>query len=99
MSPETALGRADRLGKAQITHDRVAELVVVGFHAVGTLLGEAATRHDARIDLLGGGLARISGTPVARFRIGVKAARPDAVLGWLADNGATVCPAGIEVAA
>ncbi|RJQ71660.1 methionine ABC transporter ATP-binding protein [Pseudonocardiaceae bacterium YIM PH 21723] len=96
---ESALGRADRLGSAPIAHDRVADLVVVGFHAVGTLLGEASSRHDARIDLLGGGLARISGTPVARFRIGVQAARPDAVLDWLADNGATVCPTSSEVAA
>jgi D-methionine transport system ATP-binding protein len=72
------------------THDRVADLVLIGFAAVGALLPEASTRFGVDISVIGGGLTRLGETPVARFRVGVDGVRADATLGWIAERGASV---------
>jgi D-methionine transport system ATP-binding protein len=76
--------------------DRVAEVVLIGFAAVGALLPEAGTRFGVDIGVTGGGLTRIGETPVARFRIGVRGERADGALAWIADRGGVVhqAPAG-----
>ncbi|MBC6450271.1 methionine ABC transporter ATP-binding protein [Actinokineospora xionganensis] len=71
-------------------HDRVAEVILVGFAAVGALLPEAGARFDSAISVVGGGLTRVGETPVARFLIGVNGARADAALAWIAERGALV---------
>ncbi|HEX2132292.1 MAG TPA: ATP-binding cassette domain-containing protein [Actinophytocola sp.] len=68
----------------------VADVVLVGFAAVGSLLPEATSRFGTEIAVVGGGVTRIGETPVARFRLGLTGARADAALGWLADRGAAV---------
>lgn len=76
--------------------DRVAEVVLIGFAAVGALLPEAGTRFGVDIGVAGGGLTRIGETPVARFRIGLRGERADGALAWIADRGGVVhqAPAG-----
>ena len=71
-------------------YDRSADVVLVGFAAVGALLPEAASRFDVELATIGGGLTRIGDTPVARFRIGVRGAQADTVLAWISDRGAHV---------
>ncbi|WP_086820919.1 methionine ABC transporter ATP-binding protein [Allokutzneria sp. NRRL B-24872] len=71
-------------------HDRVADVVLVGFAAVGALLPEAASRHDVELSLLGGGMTRLNDTPVARFRIALNGERADAALKWIGERGAVV---------
>ncbi|HEY7595975.1 MAG TPA: ATP-binding cassette domain-containing protein [Actinophytocola sp.] len=71
-------------------HDRVVDVVLVGFAAVGALLPEAAHRFGVHIEVIGGGLTRFSDTPVARFRLGVCGTRVDSALVWIADCGALV---------
>jgi D-methionine transport system ATP-binding protein len=73
-------------------HDRVAEVVLTGFAAVGALLPEAGGRFDADIAVLGGGVTRVGETPVARFLLGLTGERADAALGLLSEHGATVRP-------
>lgn len=68
----------------------VADLVLVGFAAVGSLLPEATSRFGTDISVVGGGVTKIGETPVARFRLGLRGSRADAALGWLAERGATV---------
>lgn len=65
----------------------VADIILVGFAAIGALLPEAASRFDSEIAVLGGGVTKIGETPVARFRIGLTGNRTDAALGWLAERG------------
>lgn len=65
----------------------VADIILVGFAAIGALLPEAASRFDSEIAVLGGGVTKIGETPVARFRIGLSGNRTDAALGWLAERG------------
>jgi D-methionine transport system ATP-binding protein len=65
----------------------VADIILVGFAAIGALLPEAASRFDSEIAVLGGGVTKIGETPVARFRIGLTGNRTDAALGWLSERG------------
>ncbi|HEV2778101.1 MAG TPA: ATP-binding cassette domain-containing protein [Actinophytocola sp.] len=71
-------------------HDRVADVVLVGFAAVGALLPEASARFGVDISVVGGGLTRLGETPVARFRIGVSGERADSAIAWIADRGGLV---------
>lgn len=73
--------------------DRVADVTLIGFAAVGALLPEAANRFDVDIAVLGGGLTRIGETPVANFRLGVSGERAEVALGWIRDRGGLVRPA------
>jgi D-methionine transport system ATP-binding protein len=68
----------------------VADIILVGFAAIGALLPEAASRFDSEIAVLGGGVTKIGETPVARFRIGLSGNRTDAALGWLTERGGYV---------
>jgi D-methionine transport system ATP-binding protein len=72
------------------SHDRVVEVVLVGFAAVGALLPDASSRFDVRMEVITGGVTRFGDTPVARFRLGVRGGRVDSALAWLADCGALV---------
>ncbi len=97
-----ALGRADsRIAEALLPpvdtprgaladHDRAADVVLIGFAAVGALLPETADRFDVELATLGGGVTRVGDTPVARFRLGVTGRRADAALAWLSERGAHV---------
>jgi D-methionine transport system ATP-binding protein len=71
-------------------HDRVADVVLVGFAAVGALLPEVANRFGVDLALLGGGLTRLAETPVARFRVGITGERADSALEWISEAGAVV---------
>ncbi|RZS40815.1 D-methionine transport system ATP-binding protein [Herbihabitans rhizosphaerae] len=71
-------------------HDRIAEVLLVGFAAVGALLPEAGARFGVDIAVLGGGLTRLGDTPVARFRVGVTGERADATLAWITERGGHV---------
>ena len=73
--------------------DRVADVTLIGFAAVGALLPEAATRFAVDIAVIGGGLTRIGETPVARFRLGLAGERAEVALGWIGERGALVRPA------
>jgi D-methionine transport system ATP-binding protein len=75
---------------ARADYPRVADVVLVGFAAIGSLLPEAASRFGTDISVIGGGVTRIGETPVARFRLGVSGHRTHAALGWLAERGGTV---------
>jgi D-methionine transport system ATP-binding protein len=71
-------------------HDRVADVVLIGFAAVGALLPEAANRFGVDLAVLGGGLTRLAETPVARFRLGITGERADSALEWISEAGALV---------
>jgi D-methionine transport system ATP-binding protein len=77
-------------GTASVHQDRVADVVLVGFAAVGALLPEAASRFGVQVSVIGGGLSRLGETPVARFRIGLRGERADSTLAWMAERGAIV---------
>lgn len=68
----------------------VADVVLVGFASVGSLLPEVASRFGVEIAVTGGGVTKIGETPVARFRLGITGDDVDPVLGWLALRGAHV---------
>jgi D-methionine transport system ATP-binding protein len=78
------------------TQDRVADVVLVGFATIGALLPEAASRFGVEVSIIGGGQTRLGDTPVARFHIGIRGARADSALTWIADRGGYVhrVPAG-----
>ncbi len=86
----TLLPEVDQSAGVAGNHDRVADVVLVGFAAVGALLPEAASRFDVQLALLGGGLTRLGETPVARFRVGLTGERADSALEWISDTGAVV---------
>ncbi|OLR89975.1 methionine ABC transporter ATP-binding protein [Actinokineospora bangkokensis] len=71
-------------------HERLAEVVLVGFAAVGALLPEATSRFGTAISVVGGGMTRIGETPVARFLLGLSGAQADSALGWIAERGGKV---------
>jgi D-methionine transport system ATP-binding protein len=73
-----------------LTLDRVADVTLIGFAAVGALLPEAASRFSVDIAVIGGGLTRIGETPVARFRLGLAGERAEVALGWIGDRGGQV---------
>jgi D-methionine transport system ATP-binding protein len=68
----------------------VADVVLVGFAAIGSLLPEAASRFGTDISVIGGGVTRIGETPVARFRLGLSGDRTGAALAWLGERGGSV---------
>ncbi|MGH3760942.1 methionine ABC transporter ATP-binding protein [Actinophytocola sp.] len=71
-------------------YPRVADVVLIGFAAIGSLLPEATSRFGTDISVIGGGVTRIGETPVARFRVGLSGERTDSALGWLAERGGAV---------
>jgi D-methionine transport system ATP-binding protein len=68
----------------------VADVVLIGFAAVGALLPEAASRFGTDISVLGGGVTRLGETPVARFRLGVTGEAAVAALDWIGERGGAV---------
>lgn len=80
----------DTAPSAGALYDRVADVVLVGFAAVGALLPEAANRFGTDFAVLSGGLIRLGDTPVARFRLGVSGARADTALRWIGERGGLV---------
>jgi D-methionine transport system ATP-binding protein len=84
------LPAVDQNPAAESAFDRVADIVLVGFAAVGALLPEATSRFGVELNLLGGGLTRLAETPVARFRVGLTGERADSALEWISDAGASV---------
>ncbi|RLK59545.1 methionine ABC transporter ATP-binding protein [Actinokineospora cianjurensis] len=89
---QTLLPSIDVPKGATAGYDRVAEVVLIGFAAVGALLPEATARFGATISVIGGGLTRIGETPVARFLLGVTGAWSDQSLTWIAERGGVVRP-------
>ncbi|SDD04007.1 methionine ABC transporter ATP-binding protein [Actinokineospora iranica] len=87
---QALLPAIDAPKSAQARHDRLAEVVLVGFAAVGALLPEATTRFGATIAVVGGGLTRIGETPVARFLLGVSGSHADQALAWIGERGGLV---------
>ncbi|HJQ45035.1 MAG TPA: ATP-binding cassette domain-containing protein [Amycolatopsis sp.] len=87
---ESLLPAIDTPAAQAARYDRSADIVLIGFAAVGALLPEAASRFDVELATIGGGLTRVGDTPVARFRVGVRGAQADTVLAWIADQGAHV---------
>ncbi|GAA2797341.1 methionine ABC transporter ATP-binding protein [Crossiella cryophila] len=79
-----------RAGDTDARFDRVADVVLVGFAAVGALLPEAASRFEVDLNLLGGGMTRLADTPVARFRVALTGANADSAFDWIAERGAVV---------
>ncbi|MGH3493897.1 MAG: methionine ABC transporter ATP-binding protein [Sciscionella sp.] len=71
---------------AGATHQQIAEIVLVGFAAVGGLLPEAQRRFGVSLDVLGGGMTRFGETPLARFLIGVSGSGADAAVAYLAER-------------
>lgn len=82
-------------------HDRVADVVLVGYASIGALLPEAASRFGVVITIIGGGQTRLGDTPVARFQVGVSGYRADSALAWLDERGGYVhrVPTGLRVVA
>ena len=72
------------------SYDRVADVVLVGFAAVGALLPEASHRFGVELNIVGGGLTRLGETPVARFRLGLNGERSDSALEWISEAGGAV---------
>ncbi|KEI45615.1 methionine ABC transporter ATP-binding protein [Saccharopolyspora rectivirgula] len=86
--PET--DQADLYKSTGGKHDVVAEVVLVGFAAVGALLPEASSRFGVELSILGGGLTRLGDTPVAKFKIGLTGERSEAALKWMIERDAHV---------
>ncbi|WP_243790009.1 methionine ABC transporter ATP-binding protein [Saccharopolyspora gloriosae] len=80
-----------------VRHDVVAEVVLVGFAAVGALLPEASSRFGVELSILGGGLTRLGDTPVAKFRVGLTGERSEQALKWMVDRDAHVRRAPVSV--
>ncbi|MFC5287137.1 methionine ABC transporter ATP-binding protein [Actinokineospora guangxiensis] len=71
-------------------HDRIAEVVLIGFSAVGALLPEASGRFGTDVSVIGGGLTRVGETPVARFLLGVSGPQAESTLSWIRERGGVV---------
>lgn len=71
-------------------YDQVAEVVIVGFAAIGALLPEAASRFDVTVSTIGGGVTRFGDTPVARFLLGVNGEQARGALAWVGERGGVV---------
>ncbi|MGW1676385.1 methionine ABC transporter ATP-binding protein [Saccharopolyspora sp. NPDC002376] len=82
--------QAEPLRPSDGRHDVVAEVVLVGFAAVGALLPEAASRFGVELAILGGGLTRLGDTPVAKFKVGLSGERAEAALKWMVERDAHV---------
>ncbi|MDA3648032.1 methionine ABC transporter ATP-binding protein [Saccharopolyspora indica] len=85
-----ATDQAEPLRPTDGRHDVVAEVVLVGFAAVGALLPEAASRFGIDLAILGGGLTRLGDTPVAKFKVGLSGERAEAALKWMVERDAHV---------
>ena len=79
-------------------HDAVAEVVLVGFAAVGALLPETSNRFGVELQVLGGGFTRLGETPVARFRLALDGRGSEAALKWMTEQDAHVrrAPARVD---
>lgn len=75
---------------AEAVFDFVADVVLIGFAAIGTILPEACRRFGVAIDVIGGGLTAFGETPVARFRIGLTGDRASSAAGWISHAGGMV---------
>lgn len=93
--PETT--QPEPAAPASSGHDVVAEVVLVGFAAVGALLPEASNRFDVGLSVLGGGFTRLGETPVAKFRIGLCGERSEAALKWMVEQDAQVRRSPVSV--
>ncbi|MDR7302651.1 methionine ABC transporter ATP-binding protein [Haloactinomyces albus] len=93
--PET--DQSESVPAAAAGHDVVAEVVLVGFAAVGALLPEASSRFGVELSILGGGLTRLGETPVAKFRIGLSGERSESALKWMVERDAHVRRAPVSV--
>lgn len=87
---EALLPAIDTPRAQSAAYDRAADVVLIGFAAVGALLPEAALRFDVEVATIGGGLTRVGDTPVARFRVGVRGRQADSALAWIGERGAHV---------
>ncbi|MDA3626059.1 methionine ABC transporter ATP-binding protein [Saccharopolyspora sp. WRP15-2] len=85
-----ATDQAEPLRPSDGRHDVVAEVVLVGFAAVGALLPEAASRFGVELAILGGGLTRLGDTPVAKFKVGLSGERSESALKWMVERDAHV---------
>ncbi|SDP16749.1 D-methionine transport system ATP-binding protein [Actinopolyspora xinjiangensis] len=94
--PETDQASVLRPDSGQ-QHDVVAEVVLVGFAAVGALLPEASSRFGVELSILGGGLTRLGDTPVAKFRVGLSGERSESALKWMIERDAHVRRAPVSV--
>lgn len=97
---ETLLPATDQaapLRPAGTGYDVVAEVVLVGFAAVGALLPEAASQFDVDLSILGGGLTRLGDTPVAKFKVGLAGEGSEAALNWMIERDANVRRAPVAV--
>jgi D-methionine transport system ATP-binding protein len=88
-------------GVDRARYDVRAEVVLVGFAAVGALLPETASRFGVELYILGGGMTRLGDTPVAKFRIGLRGERAETALTWMIDRDAHVrrTPVCVDTAA
>ncbi|MGJ7907658.1 methionine ABC transporter ATP-binding protein [Actinopolyspora sp. H202] len=96
----TLLPETDQASTLQLDsggHDVVAEVVLVGFAAVGALLPEASSRFGVELSILGGGLTRLGDTPVAKFRVGLSGERSESALKWMIERDAHVRRAPVSV--
>ncbi|MBO0839520.1 MAG: ATP-binding cassette domain-containing protein [Sciscionella sp.] len=70
--------------------DRVADVTLIGFAAVGALIPEASSRFGVDLSVVGGGIVRFGDTPVARFALGVDGVHAESALAWMSDRAALV---------
>jgi D-methionine transport system ATP-binding protein len=70
----------------------IADVVLTGEAAAGSLLSGTAAELGVDLALLGGGFTELAGTPVARWRIGLSGANAGAVLDALVHAGVPVEP-------
>lgn len=70
--------------------DVVADVVLVGFAAVGALLPEASNRFGVDVSILGGGLTRLGDTPVGKFRVSLAGDHAETALKWMVEHDARV---------
>ncbi|MFC7612913.1 methionine ABC transporter ATP-binding protein [Actinokineospora soli] len=87
---DALLPAIDTPDSVRTQHDRTAEVVLIGFAAVGALLPEASGRFGTDVSVIGGGLTRVGETPVARFLLGVSGPQADSTLSWIGERGGVV---------
>ncbi|GGS14574.1 MULTISPECIES: methionine ABC transporter ATP-binding protein [Actinokineospora] len=87
---DALLPAIDTPESVRAAHDRTAEVVLIGFAAVGALLPEASGRFGTDVSVIGGGLTRVGETPVARFLLGVSGPQAESTLSWISERGGVV---------
>lgn len=70
--------------------DAVADVLLVGYATVDSLIPAAVERNSVQITTIDGGTTRVAETPVARYRIGLRGDRADAALAWIGEHGGLV---------